>query len=228
MRLDLDTKITKPTIIVGFPGLGLVGPIVLEFLIDHLKTERVGMFSYDELPPTVVIHKGKLVHPMSAHYSKERNLLLLYTILNPGGNEWKLAAEIARVARETKASRVIAIDAANAVGENGDAVFSFNDPSLLKLGAKTMEESVIGGTTGALLVHHPGTTCVFASAHQEIQDSKAAAAVVRLLSKHLDLAVDEHPLLEQATQFEAKLKGLIAQGQKLAQAKDEKDLSYLG
>lgn len=229
MQLDLDAKITGPTIIVGFPGLGLVGPIVIEFLTDHLKTQRVGTFSYEELPPTVVIHKGALVHPMCVHYSKEKNLLLFYTLLNPAGNEWKLASEIARVAKATKAKQVIAIDAANAAGEEGDAVFSFNDPALLSLGAKPMNESVIGGTTGALLVTLPTTKCVFASAHQQIQDSKAAAGVVKILSKHLNLGVDEHPLLEQASAFEAKLKNLIEQGKKLMQAKEDgKDLGYLG
>jgi uncharacterized protein len=229
MRLKLDTKITGPTIIVGFPGLGLVGPIVIEFLTDHLKTQRVGTFSYDELPPTVVIHKGTLVHPMCVHYSKEKNLLLFYTLLNPAGNEWKLAAEVARIASEMKAKQVIAIDAANAMDGDENAVFAFNDPALLSLGAKPMNESVIGGTTGALLVELPSTKCVFASAQQQIQDAKAAAGVVKLLSKHLSLGVDEHPLLEQAAQFETKLKSLIEQGKKLMQAKEDgKDLGYLG
>lgn len=227
MRLDLTHMPVAPTVIVGVPGLGLVGPIVVEFLVEHLKTEPIGTFTYDELPPTVAIHKGKLVHPMSAHYSKEKNLLLLYTILNPGGNEWALAREIARVAKEVNAKEVIAIDAANAVGAEGENVFSFGNPALLKLGAQSMDESVIGGTTGALLVSHP-TTCVFASAHQELQDAKAAAGVVQLLDKHLTLGVDYHPLLEQAEHFEQKLKGLIAQGKKLNQAKEDRDLSYLG
>jgi len=227
MRLDLTSAPKSPTIIVGVPGLGLVGPIVIEFLIDHLKTERIGTFTYEELPPRVVIHKGQLVHPMSAHYSKERNLLLLYTILNPAGNEWALAREITRVAAETGAKEIIAIDAANAIGEDGESVYSFGNPALQHIGAKPMEESVIGGTTGALLVTAKAT-CVFASAHQQIQDAKAAANVVKLLDKYLSLGVDYHPLLEQAVQFEQKLKGLIEQGKKLVRTKDEQDLSYLG
>jgi len=228
MRLDLTSTPVAPTIIVGFPSLGLVGPITIEFLTEHLKTERIGTFSYDELPPTMAIHKGKLVHPMSAHYSKEKNLLLLYTILNPTGNEWSLAREIARVAKELNAKEVIAIDAANAVGEDGENVFSFGNPALLAHGTQKMDESVIGGTTGALLITHPTTTCIFASAHQELQDAKAAASVVQILDKHLGLGVDYHPLLEQASHFEEKLKGLIAQGKKLNQAKEDRDLSYLG
>ena len=45
VSLELWKKPKGATIIEGFPGYGLVGPITTEFLIDHLKTEQIGEFT---------------------------------------------------------------------------------------------------------------------------------------------------------------------------------------
>ncbi|MBR9703757.1 hypothetical protein GOV10_06965, partial [Candidatus Woesearchaeota archaeon] len=60
LKLELWKKPKGVTIIEGFPGFGLVGPITTEFLIDHLKTEQIGRFIYDDLPATIAIHDGKV------------------------------------------------------------------------------------------------------------------------------------------------------------------------
>jgi len=69
VELELWKKPKGATIIEGFPGYGLVGPITTEFLIDHLKTEQIGQFVSNELPATVAVHEGKVIHPMAVHYS---------------------------------------------------------------------------------------------------------------------------------------------------------------
>ena len=61
---------------------------------DHSK------FIYDELPAMVPIHKGKLVHPMSLHYSKQYNTLIIYTILNLQKKEWHVAQAITQLVKK--------------------------------------------------------------------------------------------------------------------------------
>jgi len=233
MRIELQQKTTSsmksPTIIVGFPGVGLVGPIVTEFLIEHMKTEPIGEFIYDELPAMVAIHKGVLVHPMSLHYSALHNTIIVYTILNLKNNEWHIARAIQDFASRVKAKEILCIDGANAIGDEKEVLYSFGNPRLAELGAKPMEESVIVGVTGALLLASPATvSCLFASTHVEMQDSKAAAEAVKFLDKYLGLDVDYNPLLAQAEKFEEKLKSVMAQGQKLMGEKERKSMEYLG
>jgi len=47
--VKLTKKIKNPIVIEGFPGFGLVGTIVTEFLLDHLKCEEVGVHYFDKL-----------------------------------------------------------------------------------------------------------------------------------------------------------------------------------
>ena len=56
MQIRLHKKIKPGAVIVeGFPGLGLVGTIATEFLIDHLEAEQVGEFWSDKVPAIVAI-----------------------------------------------------------------------------------------------------------------------------------------------------------------------------
>lgn len=226
MHIELDQKPSSPTLIVGFPGVGLIGPIVTEFMIEHMKTERIGQFVFDELPATVAIHKGQLIHPMSLHYSEKHNAVIVYTILNVKKEEWKVARAIADLAKELDAKEILCIDGATTDEE--EQIFAFGNPQFKELGAKPMQESVIMGVAGALLLTTPNTNCIFASAQQELPDSKAAAEVVKFLDKYLGLEVDYHPLLEQAEKFEEKLKGVMSQAQKTQLARDRHELDYLG
>ena len=43
------SKPSSPSIIVAFPGFGLVGLITTEFLIDHMAFEEVGKYWFEEL-----------------------------------------------------------------------------------------------------------------------------------------------------------------------------------
>ena len=57
---------------------------------------------------------------------------------------------------------------------------------------------------------------------------EAAANIVKFLDKYLALNVDYQPLLEQAAQFEEKLKSLLLKNQKITNEQDKKNLDYLG
>lgn len=227
MRIELTQTPSSPTIIVGFPGIGLVGPIVTEFLIDHMKTDLIGSFQFNELPATAAVHRGKLVNPMAIHYSEKHNTLIVYTILNVRKEEWKVAEAVADLAKRVNAKEILCIDGAT-VTEAGEQVFSFGNPQFQSLGAKPMEESVIMGPAAALLLSHQGVSCLFAATQSEMPDSKAAAEAVKLLDKYLGLGVDYHPLLEQAERFEQKIKGVLSESQRVQSARDKKSMDYFG
>jgi len=228
--LDRDANIRKgATVIEGFPGFGLVGTIATEFLIEHLKTRVVGTFSYEELPATTAIHNGAVVQPMAVHYSDKHNLLIFHTILSVKGHEWNAADEVARIAAKYKATEIISLEGVNALlpGEE-TKLFCYGNPRFEELGAERMKESIIMGVTAALLLTAPHVSCLFAETHSGLPDSKAAAAIITLLDKHLGLGVDTAPLLKQAQEFEQKLKTIMQQTQQATTEAEKKNLSYLG
>lgn len=225
MQLNLKSKPQNPTVIQGFPGFGLIGTIAVEFLIEHLKAVPIGEFAYDDLPATVAIHQGKLVKPMEVFYAKKENLVLVHTILAPKGKEWEVANLIVDMAKKLKAKKIVSLE--GVMSPDGDKVYSYGEKALEKF-APPLQESIIMGVTAAIMAHYPKVACLFAESHSQLPDSKAAAKIIEVLDKYLGLKVDPKPLLEQAQNFENKLKGILQQASKAQVEKERKDLSYLG
>jgi uncharacterized protein len=229
MDVVLSKRPQNPTIIQGFPGMGLVGTISTEFLIDHLKAELIGEFVYDELPPTAAIHKGDLVRPMAVYYAEKQNLIILHTILNVGGMEWAIADKIVALAKDLAAKEIICLEGVVSPDAGKEPkVFSFGSEALEKLGAEPLKESIIMGVTGALLLRFKPVIGVFAETHSQLPDSMAAAQIIKALDKYLNLTVDYEPLVEQAKQFEQKIKTLVQKANKATEDKKNLDMNYLG
>ena len=236
MEIKLNKKPKNPIIIEGFPGFGLVGTIASEFLIDHLKTEQIGRISFEELPAMVAIHQNKVVEPLGIFYNKEYNIVILHAITASQGFEWKLADAIVKIAKQLNAKEVISLEGVgSAQTEEGktQAFFHASDPKkqkkLSETGIKSLNEGIIMGVTGALLLRADEIpiSCIFSETHTNLPDSKAAAKIIEALDKYLGLKVDYKPLLEQAQKFEDKLKGILQQGQKAQELSEKKKLSYI-
>ena len=57
MRIEITGKVKpNPTIIEGFPGIGFVSTISVEYLADHLKTKQIGRIWSDSLAPLAMLH----------------------------------------------------------------------------------------------------------------------------------------------------------------------------
>ena len=235
MEIRLTKKPTKVKIIDGFPGFGLIGTITTEFLIEHLKAEKIGSFFYDELPATVAIHNEKLVDPMGTFYDKKYNLVILHTILNSTGMEWKLSNSIMDMAKTLQATEIISLEGVSSPQvKESEKVFFYTTKdnkkeSLKKQGLVPLKESIIVGVSGALMLRSKiPLTCFFAETKSNIPDSKAASNIIKTLDSYLGLKVDYKPLLKQAEVFEKKFKTILKQSSLTSKEVDQKKLSYLG
>ena len=235
MKIILDKKPKNPIIIEGFPGFGLVATIACEFLVDHLKTEQIGKIFFEESQPMVAIHENKVVDPLGIFYNKEYNVVIVHAVMPSQGNEWKLADMINDLAKQLSATEIISLEGVGSGGnvKESKAFFYSSDEKKVKkfksIGVEGLKEGIIMGVTGALLVKaNIPISCIFAEAHTNLPDSKAAAKIIESLDKYLGLKVDYKPLFEQAAQFEDKLKGLVEKGQEAKDMSDKKRMSYVG
>ena len=235
MKIILDKKPKKPTIIEGFPGFGLVSTIACEFLLDHLETEQIGKIIFEEMAPMVAIHNNGVVDPLGIFYNKKYNLVIVHAVTASQGNEWKLADVIVDLAKKLEAKEIISLEGVGSgedIKESTTFFYSSEKKKVQKfkeIGVKPLKEGIIMGVTGALLVKEGvPISCIFAEAHTNLPDSKATAKIIETLDKYLGLKVDYKPLLEQAVKFEDKLKGLIEKSQSAQDMSDKKRLSYVG
>lgn len=236
MKLILTKKPKNVTIIEGFPGFGLIGTIATEFLLEHLDTEKIGLVEMEEIPAMIAIHQNKVIEPISLHYSKKYNLVLVHAINVGKDMAWKLADVVRELAETLSAKEILSLEGVGSPNpEEGGRIFYYsttNGDVKKKLSniAAPLQEGIIVGVTGALLARHVKTPIValFAEARSGLPDSKAAAHIIEALDAYAGLDVDTKPLLKQAEVFEKKLRGLIDKGKKAEQVEDEKHLSYVG
>ena len=233
MEIKLSKKPKGPVVIEGFPGFGLVGTIATEFLIDHLKTEQIGRYYFEDVAATIAIHNGKVIDPVSVHYNSKYNVVIIHSISSAAGLEWEAADVVLEICRQLNAKQLISLEGVGSTKPEGERTFyNTTDPTsakkLEKAGLQLLQEGIIMGVTSAVLLKTTiPTTAIFAETHSELPDSKAAANVVRALDKFLGLKVDYKPLLAQAAKFEEKLKSLLEQSVKAKEEKDKKQLSYI-
>lgn len=238
MELILKKKPKNVTLIEGFPGFGLIGTIVTEYLIDHLDTESIGTVMSTDIPAMIAVHNGKLVQPIEVFYNKKFNLAFLHVVTNPAGLEWQFSELVLQLAKLLQAKEIISVEGVTAseATEPPRTFFYSNNESRKKVFAKNkieqLKEGVIMGVTGTILLkaknRTQATSCIFVETHSALPDSKAAASVIKVLDKILNLKVDPKPLEAQAEEFEEKLKTILEKGREATEVKKKKQLSYLG
>ncbi|MBT4935733.1 proteasome assembly chaperone family protein [Candidatus Woesearchaeota archaeon] len=235
MRLVLTKKPKNVTIIEGFPGFGLIGTIATEFLMEHLETEKIGVVEMQEIPAMIAIHQNKVIEPISIHYNKKHNIVLIHAINIGKGLGWKLAEVIEELAKSLTAKQIISLEGVGSPTAESGRIFYYatkngTTSKLLESVARPLQEGIIVGVTGALLARNISTPimALFAEAKSGMPDSKAAAHIIAALDAYTGLQVDPKPLLKQAQVFEKKLKGIVTKGQKAEEVQEDKRLSYVG
>jgi uncharacterized protein len=238
MDIHISFKPKNPIIVEGFPGLGFVGTIATEYLVEKLNAKPIGYIWSDEMPPIATIHHSRLRHIFEIFYVKDKNLVLMHALSGVKGMEWKLADAVMSVAEQLKAKEIISLEGVGSpFGNATSRTFYYSnspecDKKFAKLsGPEKLTEGMIVGVTGAIMeksISGIKSSFIFAETHSNLPDSQAAAQLVEVINKYLGLKVDTKPLISEAKSVEAKLKELMQKSKEVKQIKDKKDISYLG
>lgn len=233
MEIVLEKKPKNPIIIEGFPGFGFVSTIATEFLIEHLGAKLIGRVESNQIMPMVAMHNSKIVEPLGIFYDSKSNIMIFHAITNVGGLEWELADKLAQLARELKVKEVISLEGVASNNTDTNAFFYSNSNKSSEIFKKNkvdlLKEGIIMGVTGALLLkaNFP-MSAIFVETHSQLPDSRAAAKIIEVLDKYLNLKVDYKPLLQKAEEFESKLKNIVQQKSQAEEQKEKKELTYFG
>lgn len=224
----------RPTIIEGFPGFGMIGSIVTEFLISHLQCEKLDTHYFDELPANVAIHQGKLIEPISIYYNEHYNLIIIHSLMTGPGVEWKAADFVLDLYNKVNAQELVCIEGVGSGEASQGRTFFYTTHNeraayLQEKGLETLQEGIIMGVTSAVLLKGKiPITCLFGEAQSSLPDNNAAATIIEALDKIFNLEVNPEPLRESAKVLEEKFKQILQQMQFATEEKDKKMLSYVG
>ena len=148
----------------------------------------------------VAVHKGEVLDPVGIFYAKKYNVVLIHAVTPVTGIEWKLANSIKDLAKQLNAKEIISIEGVGGQGKESKSYYYTNfSKRLEKLGIARLDEGIIMGVTGALLLKKDlKLSCIFAETHSALPDSRAAAKIIESLDKYLGFNIDPGPLIEKA------------------------------
>ena len=232
MQIKLEVKPKNPIIIEGFPGFGLVSTISTEFLIKHLDAKRIGSITSDKIPPMAAVHDGKVLDPIGIFYSKKKNIMIVHAITNVNGLEWEISEMLVTLGNMLKAKEMISLEGIGSTEESNRTFYYSSDiknkKKFEKMGLLPLKEGIIMGVSGALMLKTDRLNSFFVESSVGLADSKAAAKIIEILNRYLNLGIDVKPLIQSAAKFEEKLKGVMQKTKEAAEHKERKDLSYFG
>ena len=232
-----EKDLTEPIMIVGLPGIGLIGKLVAEHLISELKAEKVMEIFSPSFPPQVNVNPDGTIKLVSNEVyawkgnEKTPDLLILVGDYQSVTNEghYELAGIYLDIADKFKVKRIYTLGGYG-TGKLIDVphvLYATNKADIIdeikSYGAMFNEGELSGGIIGASgLILGLGelrgieAICFMGETSGYLVDPKSAQAVLTVLSRSLNLEVDMKELEARAQEIEkiiTKIKELEQQQQ---------------
>ncbi len=219
-----------------FPSAGLAATVAAHYIVQALGLPRIGLFELPDTPPVAIIQSGK-VHPPVRVYGRKDLAVIVSEFPPPLASVGSLSRAILDGAESRRVRLVLALEGVvpqplgteeEAAEESVWAVLARSDPALMRTfqaaGTRALEDGVIGGLSGSLLVAGirrtvpVAVTLVSARATEGYPDHRAAAALIEALDRILpELAIDTGPLRSQAEAIEKALREAMRRRPKSAE-----------
>jgi len=225
-------------VVSAFPSAGLATTVAGHYMIRALTLPRIGRFESPDLSPIAVVQGGE-VNPTIRVYGRVDLGLVLSEFPPSPSQANAIARTILDAAERHKARMIIGLEGVvphppgeeemeeeeSAVAEEQPpeqvwVAYSRKEPAILKAfepaKARLLEDGVIGGVSGALLVQGIGRSVpvavllVSARVAEGLPDHRAGAALIETLDRVLpEVQIDTGPLRAQAEQIEKALRAVM-------------------
>lgn len=234
-------KFNNPLVITGFQGVGLVGTLSAQYIVNKLKLEQIGHIISEELPPLAILVNGSLMHPIRIFSNKDRSLIIIESELPiPRKLVYKMSNEIVNWVKKIKARGLVCFEGIGVPPEEKDNkidVFSISTTTKLrdKLDdfVPELKNGIVIGMSAALLLRSKdqgvNASCLMSESKSNIPDGMAAAAIIRKFNDIYGFSIDTNELEKQAKDFEKKLDKVLSNAKAFSiLEKDEKPSSIYG
>ena len=228
---DLSVEIKEgATLVLGFAGIGLIGPIVANTLIEQLPdVKEIGFITSEYLPPISVFYAGVLKHPFRLLYSPQHNLIIgicevpfqvttAYNDLSKTICNWALSEDV-------RAKEIVIFQGIPHRGiiDEYPVYYAAEEEmmeTLEKFGIAKVEKGIIVGPEATILnealTNRLNAYALFTPV-LEIPTPEGAASILEVLNKIYELTINTTPLIEQGKEIKAKMLELAQKAQQYQQ-----------
>ncbi|MBZ2164946.1 MULTISPECIES: proteasome assembly chaperone family protein [Methanobacterium] len=202
-------------VLEGSPELGLIGNILGWLLVEELKMKQIGYIDSKEFPPLAVLYKGIAIHPFRV-YSTDGIVLFLSDFIIPPNVSYDMSNAIVDWMERNNSKGLITFNSMVVMEKTGSVAGAANSEEALKklgeLDLPILPFGNVNGLSGSLLtktaIKNIPASCLFAEVLNQYPDPRAAASLVNVLNKMLNIDVNAQPLLKEADEIEERLKEL--------------------
>lgn len=228
---DLTTNIKEgATLILGFAGVGLIGNIITNTLIDQiLDIKEIGFLTSELLPPISIFYSGELKHPFRLYYTPQYNLVVgicevpfqitsAYNDLARTICNWFLSDDV-------KGKDIIVFQGLFKQGMIDDfPVYYASEEDMTEifenLNLEKFERGIITGPEACIineaLTNKLKALALFTPVYQ-IPTPEGAAAIIEVLNQMYNLNIDTSKLIEEGKELKAKMLELAQKAQQYQQ-----------
>jgi uncharacterized protein len=228
---NLSVEINEnATLVLGFAGIGLIGPIVANTLIEQIPdVVEIGFITSEYLPPISVFYAGVLKHPFRLLYSAQHNIIIgicevpfqiptAYNDLSKTICNWALSDDV-------RAKEIVIFQGIPQRGiiEEYPVYYAAEEvliEHLEKFGITKVEKGIIVGPESSILnealTNRLNAYALFTPV-LEIPTPEGAASILEVLNKIYNLTIDTGSLIEQGKEIKAKMLELAQKAQQYQQ-----------
>ncbi len=253
VRLKEKIDLEEPILLVGLPGVGHVGKLVVDHLIEHLEGEKIIEIYSPHFPPQVMVSDESITRLVNNEFyickacGKDIVLLAGDHQSTDSGGHYELGSIYMDLAEELGVKKIYTLGGfPTGKLEHVDEVMgASNSPEMIE---DLKEHGVMfkpgepgGGIVGAsgLLLglskfRNIEAACLMGLTSGYLVDPKSAQSLLAIISKLLEIEVDVSELEERAKDMEKIVANLMEAKQQQQQQvvmKDpsvEDDLRYIG
>jgi len=240
-RINKKIEKKKGILIQGLPGIGNVGRIVVEYMIEELKAKRIGSYIEKEKPAVLFINEEGIEEPIiEIYHAKKKNLYLIkgnYQPINEK-NMWRYASETITLAKKMGINKVITIGGVASDRDTNNPNVYITGTSkelieeLVKNGANKKIYGVIGsimGAAGILLVEAKkkgikAATLLGETTQDLLPGLRVTKKILKILSKTYNIDINTRDIEKEIRKGKAIMRRLVDSEKE----KKEVETSYIG
>lgn len=216
---EKEPSVKNPILIEGFPGIGLVGNIASQYIVNELKMTYLGAMSSRYFPPLAVLLGGVVNMPVRIYEEPEKGLMVLTADIpvHPLAS-FEIGREIVSWAQSINVRELICLAGITVMGDEHRVFGAVSQMELLdRIKDKTelFEIGTITGITGSIMnecrIKRMPAVCLLGETASAEPDPRAAIAAIETLNRIYDLGVSTEKLSEQAEQIELQMAQLAQQ-----------------
>ncbi len=219
LHSDWSTKDLKGyTLIEGFPGVGLVGPMAASYMIEKLGMKNIGYIKSDLFPPIAAVHDSVPMHTARIYAEPKSKLVVVFSEFTiPQNVIYQLADELLSFVRKCGMAKIVSIGGMPSQKPTDVAYIISTDSNLVKKaakqGLKPVKEGVIAGVsalliTGAKEFKIP-TIDVLVEVNPMMMDPKYAETAIEGLRKLMGIKIDLSELEKETEEVESRVREMV-------------------